>query len=361
MDRGAARVSILHALEDLPPEAAARFGSDAAASPFHGALWFAVLAEACATPRHRPFLIASQDGGLIAPFAERRDRVGLHLESWTNFYSCDFTPCAGHLSIGAQAARLAAALRAARPRVDTLHLQTMRVEDGTAQELAAALRRHGWWTQIYTQFGNWYERVSGIDYEAYLARRAGRLRATIDRRTRRFLAQGGATLALATTPAELEPAIAAYEDVHRRSWKDAEPFPRFIGTFVRRMAAQGCIRIGVAALDGRPVAAQIWLVWKRRATIAKLAHDEALRDLSPGTVLTAWMIRAALEANDVDEIDFGRGDDAYKRDWLACRRPVGALMAGNLATLRGASAALRHLAPPLIRRGARLLARGQPG
>jgi CelD/BcsL family acetyltransferase involved in cellulose biosynthesis len=360
MDRGGACVSILHALENLPPEAAARFASDALASPFHGATWFAILAESCATARHRPFLVASQDGGLIAPLAERRDRSGRHLESWTNFYSCDFTPLAGHLPPGAQAARLAAALAATRPRIDTLHLQTMRADDGTADLLAAALRRHGWWTQAYTQFGNWYERVSGIGYEAYLARRDGRLRATIERRTRRFLARSGATLALATTPAELEPAIAAYEDVHRRSWKDAEPFPRFIGAFVRRMAAAGCVRMGVAALDGQPVAAQIWLVWQRRATIAKLAHDEALRDLSPGTVLTAWMIRAALDAQAVDEIDFGRGDDPYKRHWLECRRPIGALMAGNLATLRGTAAALRHLTPALVRRGARLLARGQP-
>lgn len=361
MDRGATPVSILHALEELPPEAAARFASDATASPFHGAAWFAILAEACATQQQSPFIIASQDGGLIAPLALRQDRSGRHLESWTNFYSCDFTPLAGSLHVEAQAARLAAALAACRPRVDTLHLQTMQACDGAPGLLAAALRRHGWWTQGYEQFGNWHERVAGLGYDAYLARRDGRLRATIDRRTRRFLARRGATLALATTPDELEPAIAAYESVHRRSWKDAEPFPRFIGAFVRGMARDGRIRIGVAALDGEPVAAQIWLVWKRRATIAKLAHDEALRDLSPGTVLTAWMIRAALEARAVDEIDFGRGDDAYKRQWLSCRRPVAALMAGNLATLRGAAAAVRHLAPSLVRRGVRLVARGRPG
>ena len=76
MDRGATPVSILHALEELPPEAAARFASDATASPFHGAAWFAILAEACATQRQRPFIIASQDGGLIAPLALRQaDRV----------------------------------------------------------------------------------------------------------------------------------------------------------------------------------------------------------------------------------------------------------------------------------------------
>ena len=109
MDRGTAPVSILHALEDLPPEAAARFASDAAASPFHGAAWFEILTEACSTPQHRPFIVASQDGGLIAPLALRQDRSGRHLESWTNFYSCDFTPLGGSLQAAAQAALLAAA------------------------------------------------------------------------------------------------------------------------------------------------------------------------------------------------------------------------------------------------------------
>jgi CelD/BcsL family acetyltransferase involved in cellulose biosynthesis len=194
-----------------------------------------------------------------------------------------------------------------------------------------------------------------MGYSAFLDTRDGGLRATIRRRTRRFMALPGAGITVATEGPALEAALAAYLALHARSWKPAEPFPDFVPSFARRFARRGMLRIGVAATDGRPVAAQIWIVWRRRATIAKLAHDEAARDLSPGTVLTAAMIRDALDAGDLDEIDFGRGDDPYKRLWLPRRRPMMALMAGNCRSARGAVAALRHLVPHAVRRAAAAL------
>jgi CelD/BcsL family acetyltransferase involved in cellulose biosynthesis len=49
------------------------------------------------------------------------------------------------------------------------------------------------------------------------------------------------------------------------------------------------------------------------AALLKLAHDEEYKPLSPGTVLTAMMVRELLNREHVDELDFGRGDDAYKQ------------------------------------------------
>lgn len=334
----------------LPAAARMAFARDAHDNPFRSAAWFDILAQSCAVPECRPRILASADGTLLAPLALRLDRQGRHLESWSNFYSCDFSPLCGYGVPAIQAAGFASGLAALRPRIDTLHLRDMRADTVDVAALATALRRTGWWTRPYEQTGNWHEDVRGIDFDNYLASRDGKLRATIERRTRRFRGLPGATLTIAQDPAGLDGALDAYLAMHARSWKRPEPFPRFIPAFVRGFARLGMLRIGVASIEGRPVAAQIWLLWRRRATIVKLAHDEAARDLSPGTVLTAWMIRAALEAQDLDEIDFGRGDDPYKRHWLRQRRPIQALVAGNARTPRGLAAALRHLGPHAARR-----------
>jgi hypothetical protein len=339
-------------LDALPDAARRRLSGDDARSAFHLADWFAVLAESCATAQHRPFILATADAGLVAPLVRRLDRSGRHLESWTNFYSCDFTPLRGALPDPDQARRLAAALARQRPRIDTLHLRDMRADTVDAAALGAALRAAGWWTQLYEHNVNRYESVAGIGYDDFMATRDGGLRATIRRKARRFAALPGADLQLATQGTALETALAAYLTLHARSWKPPEPFPGFVRAFVHGLARRGLVRIGVATARGRPVAAQIWIVWQRRATIAKLAHDEAERDLSPGSVLTAWMIREALDAGTLDEIDFGRGDDPYKRLWLPRRRPMMALLAGNARTPRGAGAALRHLGPQAVRRAA---------
>lgn len=317
--------------------------------PFHDPAWFEILEVACADEGAAPLVLADAESGLLAPLRERRER-GRHLEALGNFYTCEYVPLLGGLPPGAQAGRLIAALQSLRPRVDTIHLQNMRADQVDVPGLARDLRRAGWGVQVYEQFGNWYEPVAGVGFESYLAARDGQLRSTIERKTRRFHRLDGASLEIATAGEALERGLAAYLDVHARSWKEPEPYPDFIPAFVRGFAAQGRVWIGTATAGGQALAAQIWLVWGRRITIAKLAYVDDAKALSPGTVLSAHMFRHALERGSFDEIDLGRGDDPYKRQWLKLRRPVLGLVAGNLRTARGALAAARHLGPQAIKR-----------
>ena len=74
----------------------------------------------------------------------------------------------------------------------------------------------------------------------------------------------------------------------------------------------------------------------------KLAHDEAFKAASPGTVLTALMLRRLLDEEQVPEIDFGRGDDAYKPAWAAQRRQRIGLMLANPLHPRGLAFLGRH-------------------
>jgi len=125
--------------------------------------------------------------------------------------------------------------------------------------------------------------------------------------------------------------------------KDPEPFPKFIPGFVDRCARDGALRFGVLRVDGEPAAAQIWIVSNGQATIYKLAYDEKYKDLSVGSILTEWIARRVIEGDDIQEVDFGAGDDTYKKDWTAERRERWGIVAFNPATLSGAIGALRHV------------------
>ena len=97
---------------------------------------------------------------------------------------------------------------------------------------------------------------------------------------------------------------------------------------VEKLAGDGLVRLGIMTLAGRPVAAQIWLVCRRKATIFKLAHRQDAADHSPGTLLTDRMVETLVREECLEEIDFGRGGDAYKRDWLDRERSrMGVIMA----------------------------------
>jgi hypothetical protein len=179
-----------------------------------------------------------------------------------------------------------------------------------------------------------------MPWATYLAQRPGHIREALRRRGKRLLA-AGATMRVVTTPAEVEAGIAAYEAVYAASWKVPEPFPDFSATLMREGAKAGWLRLGLLELEGKVLAAQIWMVLGPWATVLKLAHDEAHKAASPGTVLTGFMIARLLDQEHVTELDFGRGDDEYKRAWAVDRRQRHGLVIANPRRLGGLNAILR--------------------
>jgi hypothetical protein len=224
--------------------------------------------------------------------------------------------------------------------------------------LLAGFRAAGRVALRYDHFGNWHEAVApGLPWDAYLAARPPALRTTIGRklnRARRTLRFEH----VAAPGAALEAGIDAYEAVRAASWKPHEPFPDFDRALMRAAAAEGTLRLGVlrAATDGKPVAAQYWIRSGGTAAVLKLAHDQAARDASPGTVLTAMMIRLLIEEGGLTELDFGRGDDDYKQLWVGSRRQrIGVLLVDPRHTA-GMAALARHAAGRLRKRLTRLRA-----
>ncbi|WP_157264906.1 GNAT family N-acetyltransferase [Azohydromonas aeria] len=275
------------------------------------------------------------------------------VQSLANYYTALYAPlCAA----GADADDFVPLIRAvvhAHAPLHRLRLQPMDPRSAGFGALSRALRRCGLMPFAFHCFGNWFLPCAGLPWERYLAERPGALRSTI-RRAQRKLERVGARVEIVTGGQRLPEAIAAWEQVYAASWKQPEPHPAFMPGLIATSARQGWLRLGLVWLDGHPIAAQLWLVAAGKASIYKLAYDQAFAAFAPGTVLTAQLMRHVLEQDRVVEVDYLMGDDAYKRDWMSERRERWGLVAYNLRTLPGAAAALREglarAAKPLLRR-----------
>ncbi|MEJ0072252.1 MAG: GNAT family N-acetyltransferase [Pseudomonadota bacterium] len=336
----------------------------AQASFFRSLPWFRVLSATSLDPGDMLQLyVAGDPPALILPLRRPAGRNPLRprrLTSLANFYSCDYAPLArAGAPIDHGIGAIAASLRAERPRIDLVELTSL--PSAALDAVAHGFAEAGWWVQRYFHFGNWFEPTAGLDAAAYLARRPAALRNTIKRKAAALRKANDARFDLVLDghdrPA-LDRAIEAYEQVYRASWKLGEPYPHFAAAFMRACAAAGCLRLGLVHIADRPAAAQIWIVWNGRATLCKLAHDERFKPRSVGSVLTWRMIEHVLSVDQVTEIDFGRGDDDYKRLWMSQRREHWGLLACNPSTPRGLLAAARHLGGRPLARALRRLRDG---
>jgi Acetyltransferase (GNAT) domain len=276
-------------------------------APFDRLAWWEGLAEHCAMT---PLLAFAGDerGMAVLPLAGGSGR----LTALANWYTFRFRPLVSgpHPPLGALA-------RALHRRAHRITLTNMPDEDGSATATQEAFRQAGWLVRREVCGINHILPVNGRSYEDYLSSRPGKLRTTLKRKSGRVRAE------ILTHFDEM--AWAEYEAVYAQSWKPHEGSPEFLRTFAKAEGAAGRLRLGIArdAFDphGPAIAAQMWTVEGGTAFIHKLAHREAARALSPGSVLSGAMIAHALDRDRVSLVDFGTGDDPYKRDWMEQQRP----------------------------------------
>jgi hypothetical protein len=186
-------------------------------------------------------------------------------------------------------------------------------DDGETTALAAAFRNAGWAVFREICDTNHVLPVAGRSFAEYLASRPGQLRTTLKRKASKV------TVDIETrfNPASWH----TYESIYASSWKPSEGNPAFLRRFAEEEGAAGRIRLGIARADGQPVAAQFWTVEGGTAYIHKLAHLEEAKPLSPGTTLSAALFEHVIDRDRVTLVDFGTGDDPYKRDWMEQVRP----------------------------------------
>lgn len=306
-------------------------------APFDRLAWWQGLARHCGIA---PLLAVASDGTQRAVLPLRQEPG--RLEALANWYTFRWRPL---FTLGADAPALLAALaRDLRHRAVRIVLAGVPDDDGaigSATLLGRAFASAGWLVLRRPCDTNHILRVQGRSFERYLRTRPGALRTTLNRKQSRV-----STEVLATFDAA---AWDAYEEIYRASWKPAEGSPAFLRAFAIEEGTAGRLRLGIARIDGQPVAAQMWTVEGETAFIHKLAHRQDARALSPGTVLTAALMRHVIDTDRVALVDFGTGDDPYKRDWMEDTRTR-----HRLELLRPSSP--RNW-PIMIRAGMRKLAR----
>lgn len=332
--------------ETLPAEVAA-FLEEHATSIFLTSDWFTHFCRTGIEPSVIPYLLSVKEGGrtrCVIPLLRTRLRRGgvsmPMLTSLTNYYALDFAPVCEPGAEGLAAN----ALSIERPAI--LRFDSM--EDEAADRMEAILRAAGHRPQRFDSFVNWVEEPGGMAFDDWFSKRPSQLRNTWRRRLKKLGSLGGARIefhgwkSLARTeagegsgiPIELaesvDALIGSWNEVYTRSWKQPEPFPDFVPGLIRLAAQRGWLRLGALFVADRPVATQLWLHHRGRTIIYKLAYDEEFRELSPGLALSVEMFRNAIAVDRASIIDYGSGDDTYKKDWMSTRRVRLGLDAFNL-------------------------------
>lgn len=287
-------------------------------NPFARPAWFALLGRHCFADVPRLWPEARIDGATATlPLIDRGDM----LTGLSNYYSFSYAPIFEGAPSNARREALIRSIAAdLRHRHHRLSLYPLLDHDGTATMMRRAFAEAGWIALLTDQGVNYVLDVAGRDFATYWAERPGALRSSVRRKGKNH------PLNLAIHRDLTDALWAEYMTVYAASWKNAEPYPQMIRAMAEEAAARGALRLGVAMLGETTVAMQIWTVegpaQRRVAYIHKLAHDSRYDALSPGTLLSHFLFERMIDGEKVCLIDYGTGNNAYKRDWMDVKRPM---------------------------------------
>jgi hypothetical protein len=201
----------------------------------------------------------------------------------------------------------------------SLLLEPVADNDSRIIGLQQMLETAGFSCERFFRHYNWIYRVQGQSYKDYMAARPARLRNTITRKKRKLEREHGYNIRLFTGD-EVPQAMSDYYAIYSASWKANEQYTGFVDGMVAGFSRAGWSRLAILYVQRQPVAAQLWFVLHGKASIFRLAYDEAWKQYSPGSILTSFLMEYVIETDKVDEIDFLTGNDAYKQDWMSDRR-----------------------------------------
>jgi CelD/BcsL family acetyltransferase involved in cellulose biosynthesis len=222
------------------------------------------------------------------------------------------------------------------PTWDVVDLRRLRCGDPAAEALAAAFGRReasaGWTLNLEREdVCPVVTLPEGADFEGFLATLGKTERHEIRRKLRRAEAVGAVTLTRSTEPLADLP---AFIELHQKRWGAAGLFPataggamsrRFFSRLFELLGPDGPLVLSFLAVGDRRIGAGIHLVDGASLLYYNAGIDPDARELSPGVLLVASYVEAAL-AGGFRRMDFLRGDEAYKYEWGARDEPIQRLL-----------------------------------
>ncbi len=171
----------------------------------------------------------------------------------------------------------------------------------------------------------------GADFEAYLGTLGKKERHEVRRKLRRAEAAGEVRLEQSTDPVA---DLVAFIDLHQKRWGEQGLFPATLGgeqsrVWFRRLfelaGTDGTLQLHFLVVAGRRIAAGIWFDDGDAWYLYNAGVEPEARDLSPGVLLSAKAIEAAIAAGR-RRFDYLRGDEPYKYEWGAVDEPIQRLL-----------------------------------
>jgi CelD/BcsL family acetyltransferase involved in cellulose biosynthesis len=174
--------------------------------------------------------------------------------------------------------------------------------------------------RTYPCKGDWY--LDGITYSfAEYFKSLPRIhRKDTNRNKRRLQDKGDLTFYIKSDTEELEKYLDLYSEVRGKSWKAEEKDSGFLREVTKLATEKGWLRLTFLFLNGAPIACDKWMVWNKIGYAWDGLYDLKFSNYSPGKVLESEIIEYMIDKEKVFEIDFGEGDEAYKKRWTPRRR-----------------------------------------
>ena len=276
--------------------------------------WLKQLHTLCLA-ENKPLIIHSSENSAEAWLFLMEKNQGDYT-ALANWYNFTYRPIfVGNYGNGTKLGLLTAVAKKLPLHCHHIEIAPVPDEDDAASLTEQAFKQAGWLVLKSKADDNHILPVKGRTFEEYWSSRPGRLRNTVRRKAKKNIV----SIRIETDFSDEH--WNHYLDVYSQSWKPEEGNPDFLKNLAKQESDAGCLRLGLAYIDGAPVAAQFWTVENGEALIHKLAHVEDATKSSPGTLLSVAMFRHVIDVDCVNIIDFGTGNDAYKLEWMEEVRP----------------------------------------
>jgi CelD/BcsL family acetyltransferase involved in cellulose biosynthesis len=291
-----------------------------AGSPYFTAEWLSAWWSAFGSGRFSCLVLRGDDGSIRAGAAFHRLRGG-RLHAAANVYTEDWDIVAADQEAQAELWHRLSRLGAGRLHLPALRSpQSVAIASRTLLDAGYSVVMTTAPASPYLQLPeSWEELVSSVSrkllkqlrYYRRLAEREG---------TVRFRTTSGGE--------QLEPDLDAFLRLEGSGWKRRRGTAivsnprseRLYREFARRAGEKGWLRLHLLELDGTPIAGDLGCSFAGGSFLLKTGFDERYARLSPGLLLRAEALRAAIEEG-CRSYDFLGGPDDWKRRWTSDARP----------------------------------------